>query len=55
MALRAYARTNADKRTLCAYRNAGKRPCARLCERRETALCESWEWLILVIFSNALA
>ncbi len=30
MALRAYARTNAEKRTLCAYRNAGKRPLVRL-------------------------
>lgn len=55
MALRAYARTNADKRTLCAYRNAGKRLPVCLWERRETALCESWEWFILGIFSNALA
>lgn len=44
MALCAYARTNADKRTLCAYGNTG-----------EKALCESWEWFILGIFSNALA
>lgn len=43
MALRAYARTNADTHPV------------RLWERLEKALCESWEWFILVIFSNALA